>query len=228
MRKAIHISSALVVAVAGTAAVTAVLLRVDLVLATPGLQTAFVSQYPHLRETQANSCVTCHMPVVKDALNDYGLDLREAKINFREVEELDSDQDGRTNIEEIEDASFPGSQAAYPEYYVFHVKFSETDPELGKVHFNHEMHTIKESFLSAGRCDNCHGKDLFPMRFDDNVPVRHLGHQVCWRCHETSGSRLAPKNCTGCHVGIDEYAEEFKGLLENQDSSGNRVEPTRP
>ena len=220
MRQAIHISSILVLAVAGSAAVAAVLLRVDLALATPSLQTAFVAQYPSLRETQANSCVTCHMPVIKDTLNNYGLDLREAKIDFEEIEGLDSDEDGRTNIEEIQDEGFPGSQATYPEYYIFRVKFSDTDPDLGMVHFNHEMHTIKESFLSTGRCDTCHSKDLFPMRFDDNVPVRHLGHQVCWRCHETSGSQLAPKNCTGCHVGIDEYAEEFKGILEEQESIG--------
>jgi hypothetical protein len=201
-------------AVGGTAMVAAVLLRADLAWATPSVQTAFIANYPELRETQVDSCGTCHMPVIKDTLNDYGLNLREAKMNFREIEELDSDQDGRTNIEEIREASFPGSQAAYPEYYVFHVKFSASDPELGKVHFNHEMHVVKESFLSSGRCDTCHSQELFPMRFDDNVSVRHLSHQVCWRCHETSGSKLAPKNCTSCHLGIDEYAEDFKGFLE--------------
>ena len=193
---------------------TAVFLVVDSAHATPSLQTALISRYPVLRETPLQSCTTCHWPAKEDFLNGYGLALKDAKINFEEVEELDSDGDGISNIDEIMDENFPGSFATSPEYYVFHVNFSDKDPELGKVHFNHEMHVIKESFLSKGRCKNCHGTNLFPKEFNDTKSVRHLAHQVCWRCHETSGSKLAPTDCTGCHTGIKEMLDDVKKLLD--------------
>lgn len=185
----------------------------EVAFATPSLQTAFIAQYPSLRDTPLQSCTTCHMPAKQDFLNNYGLALKEAKMNFEEVEDLDSDGDGITNIAEIKDQSFPGSHAQSPEYYIFHVNFSDQDPELGKVHFNHEMHVIKESFLSKGRCNNCHDKNLFPKEYNDNVSVRHLAHQICWRCHETSGSALAPTSCTGCHTGIKDILDDVKKLL---------------
>lgn len=189
-------------------------LQTNSVMAMPGLLTAFIARYPDTRETKLASCATCHMPSKEDFLNDYGLALREAKMSFEEIEEIDSDEDGVTNIEEIKEERFPGSHATYPEYFIFHVDFSDEDPELGKVHFNHEMHTIKESFLSKGRCANCHGKDLFPKVFNDNESIRPLAHQICWRCHETSGSKLAPRDCTGCHTGIKDILEDLKGLLK--------------
>ncbi len=215
MRKAIQCSSFLVSA-AATLACMAIFCSPDApVYATPSLQTAMVAKYPQLRQTQLDSCTTCHMPAVKEFLNEYGVALKEAKLDFAQVEALDSDQDGRTNLAEIQAHSFPGSQATFPEYFIFHVPFSKEDPELGKVHFNHEMHVAKESFLSKGRCSNCHGEDLFSMRYNDNQPVRPLAHTVCWRCHETSGSKLAPKDCTGCHVGIDHLMEAFKNSLDS-------------
>ena len=212
MRRAINFSSLFVCAVTLTACVSMFFLQNVPVLATPSLQTALVARYPGSRESQIDNCTTCHMPVVKDFLNEYGLALKEAKVDFDAIEDLDSDEDGRTNIEEIRDHRFPGSHATFPEYYIFHVPFSKEDPELGKVHFNHEMHAVKESMLSRGRCSNCHGKDLFPMKFNDNESVRPLGHTLCWRCHETSGSKLAPRDCTGCHTGIDDVMEDFKAL----------------
>ena len=127
------------------------------IYATPSLQTAFVSNYPETRETQLNSCTLCHMPVTKDFLNDYGLDLKKKKINFAKIEELDSDQDGISNIDEIKNGTFPGSHAEYPEYYVF-------NNSKGAVHFNHEMHVTEESYLSKGKCKNCHGSKLFPKK----------------------------------------------------------------
>jgi hypothetical protein len=193
---------------------TAVFLSAGPAKATPSLQTAMIAQYPVLRDTPLQSCTTCHWPAKQDFLNSYGLALKDAKMSFVEVEELDSDGDGTKNIDEIMDETFPGSYATAPEYYIFHVNFSEQDPELGKVHFNHEMHVIKESFLSKGRCKNCHGTNLFPKEFDDSKSVRHLAHQICWRCHETSGSKLAPTDCTGCHTGIKEILDDVKKLLD--------------
>ncbi len=181
--------------------------------AIPSLQTAMLARYPSIRDTPLNNCATCHMPNDKDFLNMYGLALREARMNFEEIEDEDSDGDGVSNLDEINDESFPGSRTVSPEYFMFHVNFSETNPELGKVHFNHEMHVIKESFLSKGRCSNCHGKNMFPKKYDDSKSIRPLAHQICWRCHETSGSKLAPRDCTGCHTGIKDMLEDFKKLI---------------
>ncbi len=196
--------------------VTALFLEIGSVLAIPSMQTAFIAKYPELRDTQLNSCTTCHMPAKKDFMNNYAIALKEAKMDFAKIEELDSDGDGATNIEEIKNERFPGSQATFPEYFVFRVDFSKDDPELGKVHFNHEMHTVKESFLSKGRCANCHSKDLFPKEFSDeqSKSMRHVAHQVCWRCHETSGSKLSPKDCTGCHTGVKDILDDIKDLLK--------------
>jgi len=116
-------------------------------------------------------------------------------------------------IEEIKMSAYPGSHVQSPEYFVFHVNFSDDDPNLGKVDFHHEWHVIKESFLSRGQCTNCHGADLFPKQFNDNESVRVLAHSVCKGCHESSGSKLAPTTCTGCHAGIEDIAEELKLLL---------------
>lgn len=212
MRRVTKFLSFLVCATAPIAWVALFCSHNEPVYATPSLQTALVAKYPHIRETQIDSCTTCHMPAVKDFLNGYGLALQEAKMNFEEIENIDSDEDGRTNLEEIQDQGFPGSQATFPEYFIFHVPFSKEYPELGKVHFNHEMHVVKESFLSKGRCANCHGGDLFATQYNDNESVRALAHTICWRCHETSGSKLAPRDCTGCHTGIDDIMEDFKDI----------------
>ena len=213
MLKLLRVSSIAVVILIALS-VPGLFLLGDSAYATPSLQTAFIAQYPSLRDTPLQSCTTCHMPVKKDCLNGYGLALKDAKMSFKEIEELDSDGDKISNIEEINDESYPGSRATSPEYYIFHVNFSDKDPELGQVHFNHEMHVIKESFLSKGRCANCHGKNLFPKEFNDDVPVRHLAHQICWRCHETSGSKLAPTDCTGCHTGIKDILDDVQKLLQ--------------
>ena len=196
--------------------VSAVLPPGESTVATPSLQTAMLAQYPFIRDTQVENCVTCHMPAKADFLNGYGLALRDAKMSFEEVGDLDSDGDGVSNLDEIKDETFPGSLATTPEYYIFHVDFSKDDPKLGEVHFNHEMHVIKESFLSKGKCKNCHGKHQFPKVFNDKESVRALSHQICWRCHETSGSKLAPTDCTDCHTGVKDMLEELKERLKEK------------
>ena len=200
--------------VLATACLSAGLARTSPVSAMPSMQTAFVKQYPNTKQTSLDNCATCHLPAKQDFLNGYGLALREARLNFPLIEALDSDHDGRSNIQEIREGTNPGSQATNPEYFIFRVNFDPKKPDQGMVHFNHEWHVVKDSFLSKGRCANCHGPNLFPREFNDSVSVRALAHQLCWRCHETSGSKLAPTDCRGCHTGIDGNEEKLKGLLK--------------
>ena len=171
------------------------LLTANTVFATPSLLTAFISEYPANREGELDSCATCHMPVIKDFLNNYGIAVRDNRLDFKKFEKIDSDGDGKSNLQEINAQSFPGSQAAYVEYFVFTNK-------KGNVDFNHEMHVIEDSYLSKGKCSNCHGVGKFPKFFNDNVLARKEAHRICWKCHKTSGSENAPKKCGECHEGV--------------------------
>ncbi|HLE09945.1 MAG: hypothetical protein A2504_03010 [Bdellovibrionales bacterium RIFOXYD12_FULL_39_22] len=174
------------------------LFTITLLFATPSLTTLFIAEYPFLRNSKLHACTTCHMPVVKDSLNSYGLSLRASKMDFKAVEDADSDLDTKKNIDELNDKAFPGSHATYPEYFIFTNK-------KGNIDFNHEMHVAAPSYLSSGNCDNCHdapnnkATDLFLKRFDDNISLRSEGHRLCWRCHRESGSANAPVQCGGCH-----------------------------
>jgi hypothetical protein len=192
----------------------AAFLRPAPVSAMPSMQTALVKQYPPVKGTSLDNCGTCHLPAKQDFLNGYGLALREARLDFARIEALDSDGDGRSNAQEIREGTNPGSQAKYPEYFIFHVDFDPKKPEAGAVHFNHEWHVVKDSFLSKGRCVTCHDKNLFPREFNDQVSVRAIAHQLCWRCHETSGSKQAPTDCKGCHTGVAESEEQLKARLK--------------
>ena len=162
------------------------------IFAVPSLQVGFVSNYPFTRETVLDNCATCHMPADTSFLNPYGRALRDAKMDFRAIENLDSDGDGVSNFDEIKALKFPGSRAEDPETFVFTNK-------MGTVIFNHGMHVVEDAYISKGRCSNCHGLNLIPKRYDDTVSIRSWAHQTCWRCHKMSGNEHAPTMCDGCH-----------------------------
>ena len=133
------------------------------------------------------------MPIVKDFLNSYGLAVKEKKLDFKSIEELDSDADGKSNIAEINAGTLPGSQASEPEHFVF------TNPK-GNVSFNHEMHVAGEAYISKGRCDLCHGEAGFTKFFNDTESIKDKAHVLCWKCHKDSGNPKAPQKCGDCHV----------------------------
>lgn len=162
-------------------------------MATTGIGKLFVEQYPESIDSQLNSCRTCHSPVITDFLNHYGLALREAKLKFEDIETVDSDEDGTSNLDEITAASLPGSHAQANEVYLFTNK-------KGTITFDHMAHSTSEIYTSAGKCTNCHSEGLFARNFDDNIQVKQLGHKHCRECHKTSGSENAPTKCNGCHV----------------------------
>ena len=58
--------------------------------------------------TNQQNCVLCHFTSSKD-LNPYGKDFADAEYDLAAIESLDSDNDGRTNGEEINiDCTLPG------------------------------------------------------------------------------------------------------------------------
>ena len=163
------------------------------VFATPSYLTAFVKTYPEVKGKALDSCATCHMPAFSENLNRYGNELKFAPLGFKEIEELDSDFDGVSNIDEIKASTNPGSRSHDPEYFVFTNK-------KGRVDFDHESHVLQPNYLSNGKCANCHGPGKFVREYNDDILVKQFAHQICWRCHKLSGSDNAPKECSDCHM----------------------------
>jgi hypothetical protein len=65
--------------------------------------------------TTLGSCITCHHQVDgKGGENAYALDYRNNRHDFAAIEPLDSDNDGFTNLAEINAGTFPGDPASKP------------------------------------------------------------------------------------------------------------------
>jgi hypothetical protein len=62
--------------------------------------------------TPLDSCITCH-PTIPN-LNPYGDDFKDNGFSFDAVKEMDSDNDGFSNISEINARTFPGDPADVP------------------------------------------------------------------------------------------------------------------
>ncbi|MEW6220912.1 MAG: cytochrome c3 family protein [Thermodesulfobacteriota bacterium] len=169
-----------------------VLATPQLAPATPGLQKLFVAHYPKAKGGALDSCTTCHMPAAKDFLNAYGLVLKEKAMDFAAAEGGDADGDGKTSGEEIATGGWPGSQAQALELFVFTNK-------RGTITFDHERHSTVPAYLPAGKCDTCHGPELFPRLFDDAVSVKEIAHSRCLGCHKDAKGSRAPGKCAGCH-----------------------------
>jgi hypothetical protein len=83
--------------------------------ARPNYMAGFLEQYD-VRDTRLATCDMCHInPNGGGARDSYGLAYAENGKDFLAIEELDSDDDGFTNIEEINALTFPGDSDDYPE-----------------------------------------------------------------------------------------------------------------
>jgi len=80
----------------------------------PDLNSA-VAKYPNISSTALQSCNLCHSSVPD--LNPYGsayLDNGRSTAAFGLIENMDSDGDGFTNLQEISSLTFPGNPASFP------------------------------------------------------------------------------------------------------------------
>ncbi|MCX5770055.1 MAG: PASTA domain-containing protein [Candidatus Hydrogenedentes bacterium] len=80
--------------------------------ATQLILDAAIAEYPFIDGTRLDSCSLCHTTV--PTRNPYGTALENAGLNFDSIENLDSDGDGITNIDEITDLTFPGNASDFP------------------------------------------------------------------------------------------------------------------
>ena len=104
---------------AGTAFVAASIALVLTLVQSPGVAQAkgsylnsLINTYPALSGTKLDSCRACHTNV--PALNAFGQAYQNSGYNFSALEQLDSDGDGWTNIDEIQAVTLPGSSGDHP------------------------------------------------------------------------------------------------------------------
>lgn len=95
------------------AGLVAALTRPQPVAAFSSDLTAAENQYPSLMDTKLDDCTLCHT-ASGFALNPYGAAYLAASHSFSAIEAVDSDQDGFTNIAEINALTFPGNASDNP------------------------------------------------------------------------------------------------------------------
>lgn len=82
-------------------------------------QSSFLSsfnQHYDTYDTKLDSCDVCHSgPNGGGSLDPYGRAYSGSGRNFASIEDLDSDGDGFTNLEEIDALTFPGDSSDFPE-----------------------------------------------------------------------------------------------------------------
>lgn len=104
----LHRNLRLMSAAAGAMVVVAFAARVH---AFPFYRDAFREQYPAFRFVPNDEgCRVCHKSVFGGGpRNPYGVTIAEANFDFVSIEHLDSDGDGRTNIQESTPTPIPGA-----------------------------------------------------------------------------------------------------------------------
>ena len=96
-------------------AFVAMLLVVPQVTARPSYLSTFESTYPIAVGSKIDACNLCHnSPSGGDARNPYGLSYASSGHSFSAIENIDSDGDGWTNIQEINSLTFPGDSNDHP------------------------------------------------------------------------------------------------------------------
>jgi hypothetical protein len=96
-------------------AFVAMLLLVPQVTARQSYLSIFESKYPEAAGSKIDACNLCHnSPDGGGARNPYGLSYASSGHNFAAIENMDSDGDGWTNVQEIKSLTFPGDATDHP------------------------------------------------------------------------------------------------------------------
>ncbi|WP_321417547.1 hypothetical protein [uncultured Methanomethylovorans sp.] len=90
-----------------------VLIGAPMVSAKSSYLSSFDQHY-NTSGTRLDTCNTCHTSSGGGSLNPYGSAFSGSGHNFASIEVLDSDNDGFTNVEEINARTFPGNPSDHP------------------------------------------------------------------------------------------------------------------
>lgn len=82
--------------------------------ATPTYLSSFESTYPAAQGSAIDDCTLCHASLSTYARNSFGSAYSGNGHSFPAIENMDSDQDGFTNIDEINALTFPGDASSHP------------------------------------------------------------------------------------------------------------------
>ncbi len=168
--------------------------------ATSSMLEAFKFVYPNVKDSKLDNCMSCHNDKRDSLLNLYGVALKKSKLNFHSIQALDSDEDGTSNIDEINNLEFPGLNTIIPEIFLL-----DKNGPRGGVTFNHNMHQFDERYISNGDCLVCHKQKEFSRYLSDPTsPSREAlkKHTTCYWCHwreHKAGNERVPTKCSGCH-----------------------------
>ncbi len=118
--------------------------------------TEFTTYYPSISGTKLDSCTNmCHNPQLYDLGdrlgNFYARDYQNANYNFSAIEELDSDGDGVSNIDEINAGTFPGDINDFPITITNTTTTNNTTITTTNQQQNGEI-------LYQNYCSSCHGE----------------------------------------------------------------------
>lgn len=91
-----------------------VLIGATMAAARPAYFSSFRQNYD-IGGTKLDSCNTCHTSGGGSPRNPYGMAYSESGRDFAAIGDLDSDNDGSTNLEEINGLTLPGDPNDYPQ-----------------------------------------------------------------------------------------------------------------
>ncbi len=91
-----------------------VLIGATMAAARPAYFSSFRQNYD-ITGTKLDSCNACHTSGGGSPRNPYGMAYSESGKDFASIGNLDSDNDGFTNLEEINGLTFPGDPNDYPQ-----------------------------------------------------------------------------------------------------------------
>ena len=193
------------------------------VLALPGYLTEFNTRYG-TGGTEINSCGLCHS--VLPALNGFGVDYSVSN-SFATIENLDSDSDSFSNIDEINARTFPGNPASFP-----HTLPACTDKDgdgyaveggaCGAADCNDldaAINPLAVESCSDGIDNNCNG--LIDAVDGAAVNCQSLCTDLDGDGFAVEGSNCGPIDCKDQNASINPWAAEICGDGIDQDCRGS-------
>jgi len=90
-------------------------LAVTQVEARSSFKKQLLTAYPQAANTDLAKCTVCHTMPGYATRNTFGTDFANNGMDFKAIEQMDSDDDGFSNLEEINAGTLPGDAESKPQ-----------------------------------------------------------------------------------------------------------------